>query len=275
MNALSSTAGKVAMPLPVVRAMQQLFASQVPLDNARFNGAALKQAVLNSGVFQEASLASGQMPAQMDQKIILLALRQALTNWVGPQAALGAAVPMAPPLRGQPPRAKPATMPPIEPTAPPEEIGKHLLERTEASLSRLRLHQNASLPDPVTQTTADWSMDLPVLVGTQQTVLHLQIHREPESQSQTVAERGWQMRFALSLPQMGEVGAQVSLRGGATGVMLWATERQTSQALEAHIIALRQTLSDIGMRPGAVLVRHGEPPAAPPSASGHFLDART
>jgi hypothetical protein len=150
-----------------------------------------------------------------------------------------------------------------------------LLERTEASLSRLRLHQNASLPDPVAKTTNDWSMDLPMIVGTQQTVLHLQIHRDAENATHEVEERGWNMRFALSLPQLGEVGAQVSLRGGSTGVMLWASERQTSDALEVHILALRQTLAELGLRPGSIIVRHGEPPAAASKVSGHFLDANT
>ena len=63
--------------------------------------------------------------------------------------------------------------------------------------------------------------------------------------------------------------------GGATGVMLWATERETSEALESDLGALRQTLAATGLRAGAVIVRHGEPPMQAAAASGHFLDART
>ncbi len=277
MSALGALAGTAALPKSVTRAAQQVLAGRLNIDSAKLDGTTLRNAVLNSGLLQEANLAQGQLPlASTDGKTALLALRQALTGWLGPhQAALSEVANIAPPLRGQVPRASGNDHAPIEPEGSPQEIGEQLLERTEASLSRLRLHQNASLPDPITGKTSEWSVDLPVLVGSQQTVLHLQVHSDPDNASHTVQERGWRMRFALSLPQLGEVGAQVSLRGGATGVMLWATERQTSDVLEAHIVALHQTLAEIGLRPGSIIVRHGEPPAATSEVSGHFLDAST
>jgi hypothetical protein len=247
----------------------------MPTEPGKLSGAVLKQAVLNSGIFQEALLVQEQVPAaRPDQKTALLQLRQALISWLGTQSVMAPAGQIAPPIRGQVPRARSLEAPPINLGAEPDDIGKQVLERTEGALARLRLHQNASLPDPIIKTTADWSMDLPVSMGTQHAVLHLQIHRDPDQQEQTPAERGWQMRFAIALPQLGEAGAQVSLRGGTTGVMLWAAERETSEALEAHVMALRQTLAEVGLRPGAVIVRHGEPaPAA--TASGRLLDART
>ncbi|MCS6761785.1 MAG: flagellar hook-length control protein FliK [Candidatus Devosia symbiotica] len=55
------------------------------------------------------------------------------------------------------------------------------------------------------------------------------------------------MRFAINLPELGEVGAHVSLRGGATGAMLWAAERTTSDALEAGVEGLRDALADAGV----------------------------
>ncbi|MBU1303982.1 MAG: flagellar hook-length control protein FliK, partial [Alphaproteobacteria bacterium] len=88
-------------------------------------------------------------------------------------------------------------------------------------------------------------------------------------------ERGWQMRFALNVPNMGEVGAQVTLRGRTTGVMLWAADQATTDALAAEIDSLRNTLASVGLHPGALIVRHGEPPNAQPASSGHFVDARS
>lgn len=275
--ALTSIAGKVALPEPVVRAAQQVLAGRVAIDGGNLDAAALQRAVLRSGVFQEAALARPGSPLlapQTDMKSALLALRQTLTNWVGQQAPLAPVSQIPPPIRGHVPRARASDAPPIDPKAAPEEVGKQLLERTEAALSRVRLHQSASLPDPIAKT-ADWSMDLPVLIGQQQNVLQLQIHRDEHNGSEAAAERGWQMRFAINLPGMGEVGAQVSLRGGTTGVMLWATERGTSEALEADAVSLREALASAGLNPGAVIVRHGEPPAPPPAPSGHFVDAST
>lgn len=276
-TALTSIAGKVALPEPVMRAAQQVLTGRVAIDGGKLDATVLQKAILGSGVFQEAALAraGSSLPTpQTDMKSALLALRQTLTTWLGQQAPLTPASQIPPPLRGHVPRARTSDAPPIDPHGAPEEVGKQLLERTEAALSRVRLHQNASLPDPVARG-ADWSMDLPVMIGSHQTLLQLQIHRDEQNASEAATQRGWQLRFALNLPGMGEVGAQVSLRGVATGVMLWATERETSEALEADIDALRDTLAAVGLKPNAIIVRHGEPPAPPPAPSGHLVDAST
>lgn len=275
--ALSSIAGKVVLPEPVARAAQMVMAGRVVIDG-KLDGATLQQAVRGSGVFQEAALAKGQLPLpQADMKTALLALRQTLVNWLGNQAPVAAVAHVPPPLKGITPRARAGAndAPPIDPGDPPEEVGRHLLERTESALARTRMHQHASLQD-ANGKTADWSMDLPVLIGQHQTVMQLQIHRDEGGEAGSEGERGWQMRFAINLPDMGEVGAQVSLRAGTTGVMLWATEPQTSAALDADVNTLRNALVEAGLKPGAVIVRHGEPHVPPPPpSSGHFVDART
>ena len=272
-TALSGIAGRVVLPEPVARAAQQVLAGRVAIDAPRFDGTALQAAVRGSGVFQEANLARGQALLQPDMKSALLALRQTLTTWLGQQAPVAPVAQILPPLRGSIPRARSLDAPPIDPKAAPEEVGKQLLERTESALSRIRLHQHASLPDPAGRT-AELSLDLPVMIGTHQTLMQLQIHRDQHNEAETGAERGWQMRFALNLPGMGEVGAQVTLRGGAIGVMLWATDPEASAALDAEIATLREDLANAGLQPSAVIVRHGEPPAAPTAQSGHFVDSR-
>lgn len=272
-TALSGIAGRVVLPEPVARAAQQVLAGRVAIDAPRFDGTALQAAVRGSGVFQEANLARGQPLLQPDMKSALLTLRQTLTSWLGQQAPVAPVAQIPPPLRGSIPRARGIDAPPVDPNAAPEEVGKQLLERTESALARVRLHQHASLPDP-TGRTADLSLDLPVVIGTHQTLMQLQIHRDQHNETETAAERGWQMRFALNLPGMGEVGAQVTLRGGAIGVMLWATEPEASAALDAEIGSLREALSDACLQPSAIIVRHGEPPAVPAAQSGHFVDSR-
>ncbi|HWU18579.1 MAG TPA: flagellar hook-length control protein FliK, partial [Devosia sp.] len=272
--ALASIAGKVALPEPVARAAQQVMAARLPL-NASLDGAALQKAVQASGIFQESALKSGLTPNPADLKSALLTLRQTLSSWLGSQAAPVQPAVMAPPVRGGVLRARHAPEAGgIDPASTAEEAGKVLLDRTEAALSRIRLHQHASLPDPTGKQGGDWSLDLPVLVGSHQTLLQMQIHRDGRSASEQENEPGWQMRFALNLPALGEVGAQVSLRGGATGIMLWAGEPETAALLESELPELRIALAATGLRAGSILVRRGEPPAASPP-SGHFLDAQT
>ncbi len=275
--ALTAVAGKVALPEPVIRAAQQVLANRVVLDGGKLNGAALQKAVLGSGIFQEAALgdATARLPtAQTDMKSALLGLRQSLATWLGQQGALAAVAQPPPPLRGQVPRAKGPLPAPVDPASGSESVGKQLLDRTDAALSRMRLHQHASLPDPATRN-ADWSLDLPVVISGQQTLLQMQIHRDEHGASEDQNERGWQMRFAMNVPDMGEVGAQVTLRGRTTGVMLWAADAETSAALESEINALRDTLASVGLQPGSVIVRHGAPQTPAPGPSGHFVDARS
>lgn len=275
-TALNTIAGRVALPEPVARAAQQILNNQINIGGGRLDGGTLQKAVLNSGVFQEAALmrpGTPLTPPQADMKAAMLALRQTLTSWLGQQTPVLPVSQIAPPLRGKIPRARALDIPPIDPASGAEEIGKHLLERTESALARMRLHQHASLPE-VHVKTADWSTELPVVIGGHLALLQLQIHRDQHGAAEDPELRGWQMRFAINLPGLGEVGAQVSLRGSATGVMLWASERATSEALESDIEGLRGALEGAGLAPGAVIVRHGAPPAPQqPSDPGHLVDS--
>lgn len=274
--ALTSIAGKVALPEPVMRAAQRVLAGQVSLEAGKFDGPALQKAILGSGLFQEAQLAKGAATqVQGDMKGSLLALRQTLATWLGNAAPLAQVAQVPPPIKGAVPRAKSTGVVPIDPGAAPDEVGKHVLERTEGALARIRLHQHASLPDAQAKGGGDWSLDVPVLIGQHQTMMQFQIHRDQHNSQDEEGERGWQMRFAINLPQLGEVGAQVSLRGQATGVMLWGADPAASAALEDEVDALRQALVGVGLKPGAIVVRHGEPPVPQATPTGSFVDART
>jgi len=274
---LTAIAGKVALPEPVAKAAQQVLAARLPLDAAKPpSAAAIKAAVQQSGLFQEAMLASGQSTSG-DLKTALLGLRQGLGAWLGNQAPVAQVGVVAPPLRGQVPRAR--GMDSATPDVPddPAEIGKVLIERTEAALSRLRLHQNASLPDTTGQKQdAQWSMDLPVVVAGQHQVLQMQIQRDAEQDGESSEERSWQVRFAINLAERGEVGAQISLRAKNTSLLLWADDDATAQALAKSVDELRQELAEVGLVPSAIVVRAGAPaqtPMQPMMGAGHVLDA--
>ncbi len=276
-TALGAAIGKFALPEPVTKAAQKVLAARVPLDSPQVSGAILKNAVLKSGVFQEALLASGQgAQAAGDAKSALLGLRQSLGAWLGQQAPVAQVAAVAPPLRGLPPRARAGDVSTSNLPDDLLEVGRMLLERTEAALSRVRLHQSASLPDQnVARHDAQWSLDLPVVVAGQQHLLQMQIHKDPDSEDERTEERGWQIRFAINLSDAGEIGAQISLRAGSAGVLLWAERPETSAALSADVEALKADLAALGLKPGAVVIRTGAPAPPPksPAASGQHLDA--
>ncbi|MEQ8594166.1 MAG: flagellar hook-length control protein FliK [Parvibaculum sp.] len=277
-TALGAAIGKFALPEPVAKAAQQVLAARVSLDGGQVSGDSLKTAVLKSGIFQEALLASGKGTlAAGDTKSALLGLRQSLGAWLGQQAPVAQVAGVAPPLRGLLPRARSADG--GAPALPDDmlEVGRMLLERSEAALSRVRLHQSASLPEQsAARQDAQWSLDLPVVVAGQQHLLQMQIHKDPEGENERPEDRGWQIRFAINLSDAGEIGAQISLRAGSAGVLLWAERPETSAALSADVEALKVDLAALGLKPGAVVIRTGAPapPAgSAPSASGQHLDA--
>lgn len=277
-SALTAAVGKFVLPEPVVKSAQQVLGVRLQVEGTQLTGAALKSAVQRSGIFQEAMLASGQGAAVTgDTKSALLGLRQSLGAWLGSQAPIAQVAGVAPPLRGQQPRVRTGDggLPDL-----PEDVreaGKILLERTEAALSRMRLHQNASLPEPhAARHDAQWSLDLPIVVAGQQHLMHMQIHRDPDGDGEREEDRGWQIRFALNLSGAGEIGAQISMRARLTGIMLWAEQPNTADALAAGIEELKASLSDIGLTPGAIVIRTGAPVAPSKRTaeqSGQHLDA--
>ena len=275
-TALTQVVARVALPEPVMKAAQLVLGQSLSLDDGGPNAASLQRAIRGSGIFQEALLAGGLAKAAgADMKSALLGLHRQLGAWLGDQAPVEQVRTIPPPLRGMVPRARLDNLPLGDLPDDPQAAGKLLLERTEAALSRLRLHQHVSLPEPGARHEAQWSLDLPVVFGGQQSLLHIQIHRDRATTPEQGEERGWQVRFAVNLSDMGEVGAQISLRGMSTSVLLWAEREDTSAALADNVAMLRQELESLGLSPGAVVVRTG-PPSPTTGAgmsSGHIVDA--
>lgn len=271
---LAAAVGRAGLPEPVLKAARQILDNQLTARDGKIDAGALKSALRNSGIFQEATLAQGSPAAAgADTKSGLLALRQGLGQWLGGQAQIAQIAQIPPPLRHVLPRARLAEAPLPDLPEEAEDLGRLLLERTEGALSRLRLHQHASLPEAQRGSESQWNMDLPIVVGQHQAVLQLQIHHDGGGDANRPEDRGWQVRFATNLPDLGEVGAQVSLRGQTTGIMLWADREDTAMAFSENIEALRASLESAGLKPGALVVRHGAPGEAhAPTATGHFVD---
>lgn len=274
-NLLTAAIGQAGLPEPVLKAARQILGNQLTTENGKVDAAALKTALRNSGIFQETMLAQGAPAgAAADTKSGLLAMRQGLAQWLSSQPQIAQVMQIPPPLRHVLPRARLPDMRLAELPADPEELGKLLLDRTEGALSRLRLHQHASLPEAQRGADSQWSMDLPLLVGQHQAIMQLQIHHDGSGDTNRPEDRGWQVRFAVNLPDLGEVGAQISLRAQTAGIMLWADRDETAKAFAENIDTLRASLEALGLKPGALVVRSGVPgDAHAPAGSGQFLDA--
>ena len=276
METIAALGPAARLPEPVRRVVGRLAERPMRMDGTPVNGRNLQQAVQGSGLFMEAVLAGGARPAAVaDLKGQLLELTQVLRAWLGADVPAAAPVrPPPPPLRGIPPRAPHRSAPPASLPDAPEEVGRKLLDQAEAALSRVRLLQNASLPEEASRTgagTAEWNLDLPFVLNGHFGAMPLQIRRD-EANGGAPGERNWKVRFAIDLGESGEVGAQIGLRGGNVSVLLWATDAATAGAMEQATPELAGMLGQAGLSPGTLVCRSG-PPEAPNRPSGGLVDA--
>lgn len=265
------------LPPAVAQAASQLLAQRLPLDRTPPTAAALKTAVLQSGVLLDPPARGATAP---DTRTALIQLRSALLNWAGsavdPIAPVGPRPP--PPTRGAPPR---APLPP-NPASPegdgaPRETARHLLSQTEGALARIKLLQLTSQGNDqrlgAATAPAEWNLELPLLVGRELAMAQIQIGRDARDQK-SGPEPSWRLRFALRLSAIGEVGAHVALTGRRTSVALWAEDPETASVLEEMLPELSQALRARGLEAGALSIRRGAPQAVA-SAPVHLMDART
>lgn len=265
------------LPPAVAQAASQLLAQRLPLDRTPPTAAALKTAVLQSGVLLDPPARGATAP---DTRTTLIQLRSALLNWAGsavdPIAPVGPRPP--PPTRGAPPR---APLPP-NPASPegdgaPRETARHLLSQTEGALARIKLLQLTSQGNDqrlgAATAPAEWNLELPLLVGRELAMAQIQIGRDGREQK-SGREPSWRLRFALRLSAIGEVGAHVALTGRRTSVALWAEDPETASVLEEMLPELSQALRARGLEAAALSIRRGAPQAIA-SAPGHLMDART
>ena len=251
------------LPNDVQRAMQRLTGSALPLEAKPPSAQALQQAIARSGAFLESRLAAGTSDDGVanDLKAILLVLRRSLGDWLGSGTKPGILSGKQPslPQPGSAPRAPPPqNAVPMADDQPITDIGKHLLSQTDAALSRLRLHQMASLPermDTAPGAKQNIHLEVPITLGQQAGVLSLVITRDEEGNTPDKQKDSWRVQFAINASVIGEVGAEVGLLAGRTNVVLSAEAPETVTALNDALGELTEALEAVGLTPGILRVR--------------------
>jgi Flagellar hook-length control protein FliK len=269
---------EAAIPRPIAALAQAILASRLDGDRPVTAGD-LKQAIAQSGVAHEASLARGE-PAVLDAKTLLTTLRDLLRS---DAPRFTAPAPDAePPRRDGAVLAQRATAPLLAAETDPKVITTTLAREADQAVERLKLHQIASLPEQrVNDPTRvqQLSFELPVAFGQQTAMAGFRIEREKrrakEANGQPIDI--WGVRFAIDADVLGPVHAHVRLAGQTISVSLWAEDTATHSAFVAAIPMLEAALADNALEIGDLMVFPGRP-AEPKRASqgqtlqGHFLD---
>ncbi len=249
-------------------------------------GAGLKQAVLNSGVFLEAKLAAalngGPPLPPGDLKAGLLRLLAALERQSGGGATgertatdtsatareAGRAAPTTtppPPLRGALPQTQASVNVPRAETALTTTT-TDMLRQTEGALARLQLSQLASLPSEQ-QPQRLWSLELPVLHDQRTDLFQLRIEEEAAGAQQN-SVTPWSVMLAFDLPSLGPVHARILVNGPQVSATLWAERPSTAALFNDQLDELRSGLQRAGMLVGRVACTEGTPIKPPASPGG-------
>ena len=187
-----------------------------------------------------------------------------------------------PPYRGAPTAGQAATLPSISADTAPRDIGRVLLNETDAALARQTLLQAASLPDhmaangsAVRNDTSGprWLFEVPFATPQGPAVAQFEIARDGHNAPAAGTAVAWRARFSLDVEPIGPVHAQIALVGTRAAVTLWAERPETSAKLRDNAPELADALRQAELEPGDVLVRAGSPPRPREAvASGRFLD---
>ena len=248
-------------------------------------GAGLKQAVLNSGVFLEAKLAAalngGPPLPPGDIKAGLLRLLAALerqsgggatgertatdTSATAREAGRAAQTSAPPPLRGTLPQTQASVNVPRAETAL-TTTATDMLRQTEGALARLQLSQVASLPSEQ-QPQRLWSLELPVLHDQRTDLFQLRIEEEAAGAQQD-SVTPWSVMLAFDLPSLGPVHARILVNGPQVSATLWAERPGTAALFNDQLDELRSGLQRAGMLVGRIACAEGTPSTPPASPGG-------
>ncbi|MEP2435838.1 MAG: flagellar hook-length control protein FliK [Roseibium sp.] len=263
MSSLSaaSSVGKVSLPEPLQRVMQQLLGMRLGNGGAP-EGTDVAKAVRTSGLLAENTQASGARTGAGDLKVLLGQMRGLLEGLgVKSLPAKPLTQPPLPSVRnmpaGQAQIAGTSSTDVMEEGEDPKILLTRLMRETDSALSRIRLSQMASRglggDEPTTHQSSqtrpmDVVMDLPLAVGQETAVLQMQIGRDPEHDSGEDGEdKAWRLRFGLDLTATGPLEAAVSLRGGGTFVSLWVEREDTHRNLGAQHETIEAAFADAGL----------------------------
>jgi hypothetical protein len=280
LEAVTADAGK---PLPVGarQAIEQLLGLRLPAGSG-LAGEALRDAVMNSGIFLEAKLAQGAAPAAIgtDMKALLLLLQNALRGapGTGEAARPGTLKSSPPPRRGGLPQSPGTGLPLDLANLSAAEIEQALLAQTGAALARLRLSQAASMPDDGEarrdRPAAEWTFEVPFIVDGKTMMVQFLLERDGVADGDRGAAE-WRLRFSLDAGQpIGPVHALVALSHGALSVTLWAETDTGARLLRRQAAQLDQTLQNADLNISLVAIHNGRPPSRD-EPSGAFVDQQT
>ena len=158
-----------------------------------------------------------------------------------------------------------------------DNIVATLAKLTLSSLSRLQLHQLASLPqNQDSQTSQSLSLELPVLHQDQVHLFQIQIREEEAQQNKEESkEKIWKINLAFDIDPLGPIHIQLTMLGESASATIWAEQKNTVDFTHSHLGILTESLKDIGLTVTQIDCLRGSPPEKKASFQQRLVDIKT
>ncbi len=141
----------------------------------------------------------------------------------------------------------------------------HLRKQLEGALSRIQLHQLASLPTSAEAANRTWIFELPIRYQDTTQLMHVSIDADESGSNGTELQHTWTANLAFDLPELGAVHARISLRGEQLSTIFWAPSKTTAAHFQAALPTLSERLTAAGFIAPRVQALRGIPPRPTPS----------
>lgn len=205
--------------------------------------AALRQALLQSGLFFEARLAQGTFDAA-DLKATLLRVLARLQDQAATRGGPGRE------RNGQPTATR-------EPGGALVETLRHLVED---ALAGIRWQQISSLPDDAGRGLV-WHVGLP-LRAPDDAPTTLWLRAERDGDGHDADGRRWTLDLSLSIAPLGPLHARLSLLDERVSATIWAESPDTATLVAGHLDLLAAGLERAGVAIAHLAARSGRPSTA-------------
>lgn len=141
-----------------------------------------------------------------------------------------------------------------------------LLRLAAAAVSRLQTHQLSSLAQtqigPEGNLLTTWQLEIPMRNQQELVPVQAKIQRDesPKKGAKEPAETLWRVELAFDLPPLGPLQVQAQLARGSVSSQLWAELPSTADLIASELNHLRERLTDAGLNVGELACRQGTPP---------------
>ncbi len=139
-----------------------------------------------------------------------------------------------------------------------EKIIEKLLHLTEGSIAKLQTQQLQQQQLTEVQKPA-WTFELPIRSDSSLDNVTIYINKD-ESNKNTHYQSPWKLVIKLSIEPLGEIQANISLRGNKISVIFWLDKIQTSSLFTDNLQMLKSKLNKVGLEPDKLKCHCDKPP---------------